>query len=66
MMAELQTRVDEMTTADLAGPVDAQRPSEGAQARQSSATGDSDLVLRIGNGKVPITLEQRSDGVRRR
>lgn len=29
MMAELQTRVDEMTTADLAGPVDAQRPSEG-------------------------------------
>jgi hypothetical protein len=29
MMAELQTRVHEMTTADLAGQVDAQRPSEG-------------------------------------
>lgn len=33
MMAEQQTRVHELTTADLAGQVAAQRPSEGAQAR---------------------------------
>ncbi len=35
-MAELQTRVHELTTADLAGHVDAQKPPDGPKLGQRS------------------------------
>jgi hypothetical protein len=45
MMAEPQTQVQERTTADLAGWVDAQRQPDGAKLVKGQQLGDAAIVL---------------------